>query len=98
MALKSINFSQQGEEFVSSAIQLSNGNVVIHLEFSGENAENQQVHLAQSITGSKFHVFDSQRKCVNGVYEKNVTGGMAGQYIKVICHSMPTLAQYLEEE
>lgn len=98
MALKSIAFTQTGTEFISEAIKLATSNVVIHLEFAGENAENQQVHLAQSITNSRYHVFDTQKKCVNGIYEKNVTGGMPGQYIKVICNSKPSLAQYLEDE
>lgn len=98
MGLRNIAFTQKETEFVSEAIKLTTGNVSVHLEFTGDNAENQQIHLAQSITNSKYHVFDTQRKCVNGVYEKNVTGGIPGQYIKVICHSMPSLAQCLEDE
>lgn len=94
--IKEFSFSSRDGQFISEAIQLSNGNACIHLEFANKS-KNRCVSLYQSIDGNVFVSFD-YNSYVGKAFEKNVSGGIPGQYIQVQCTSEPIVAKILEAD
>lgn len=92
--MKDIIFQNENGCWVSEAVQLTGNQIVIHLEFP-ESSKHRGVSLSQSITGDKFAPFCSE-SYVSSVWEKNITGGISGQYIKIRCTVEPIIAKYLE--
>lgn len=94
--IKEISFSSQNGQFVSEAIRLSNGTACIHLEFA-DKSKNRCVSLLQSIDGNVFVGFD-YNSYVGKAFEKNVSGGIPGQYIRIECTTEPAVAKILEAD
>lgn len=94
--IKEISFSNQNGLFISEPIQLTNGIACIHLEFANK-IRNRCITLYQSIDGGVFVPFDYS-SYVGKAFEKNVSGGIPGQYIQVQCTSEPTVAKILEAD
>lgn len=94
--IKNINFIKSNGQYVSDGIQLTNGSACLHLEFSGKT-RNRCVTLLQSIDGTVYVPFDYNSYILNA-WEKNINGGIPGQYIRIECTSEPVVAKYLEAE
>lgn len=94
--IRNINFTKSNGQYVSENIQLTNGTACVHLEFSGKS-RNRCITLLQSIDGNVFVPFD-YNSYVSVGWEKNISGGIPGQYIRMECTSEPVVAKYLEAE
>lgn len=94
--IRNINFTKSNGQYVSENIQLTNGTACVHLEFSGKS-RNRCITLLQSIDGNVFVPFD-YNSYVSAAWEKNISGGISGQYIRIECTAEPVVAKYLEAE
>ena len=94
--IRNIIFSKIDGQFVSESIQLAGGSSCLHLEFFGK-VRNRCITLLQSIDGDVFIPFD-YNSYVAVAWEKNITVGIPGQYIRVECTTEPEVAKFLESE
>lgn len=89
-----LEFTKQGEDYISNSIQLTTGSIAIQLSFADNVSK---LILSQSVNDETF-VAKQVWNYIPKDFYINASKGIKGQYIRLSCSSMPVKAEYLQEE
>lgn len=89
--MQTISFTEQDGVWTSDPIRLSGGDIAVRVEMSRSG----RVEVQRSVTGDNFVVDGSFGSNGSGIAETNISGGVAGQFIRLRTFSEVLSAEYI---